>query len=605
MPTGLSSSGSVRWRAQLLSELCRSGCCLPQPAYPPGSGRSKACVCGSERATGTNRHLYRSEAGLRGVGPGIWRPGETSSGSRPRARPEGCCLRRPWGERPASETALLQGVARSTETSRAGGVILLQIKNMVKLIHTLADHSDDVNCCAFSPSLLATCSLDKTIRVYSLSNFTELPHSPLKFHTYAVHCCCFSPSGHLLASCSTDGTTVLWNTQNGQTLAVMEQPSGSPVRVCRFSPDSTCLVSGAADGTVVLWNIQTYKLYRCGSVKDGSLVACAFSPSGDLFVTGSSCGDLTVWDDKMRCLHSEKAHDLGVTCCDFSSQPVSDGEQDFQFFRLASCGQDCQIKIWIVSFTHILGFVLKYKSTLSGHSAPVLACAFSHDGQMLVSGSVDKSVVVYDTNTENILHRLTQHTRYVTTCAFALNTLLLATGSMDKTVNIWQFDTEALCQAGSMEDQLKQFTEDWSEEDVSTWLSEQGLKDLVDIFKMNNIDGKELLNLTKESLADDLKIESLGLRSKVLRKIEELRTKVKSLSSGTPDEFLCPITRELMRDPVIASDGYSYEKEAIENWIGKKKRTSPMTNLILPSVVLTPNRTLKMAIDRWLETHQK
>ncbi|XP_032142379.1 WD repeat, SAM and U-box domain-containing protein 1 isoform X1 [Sapajus apella] len=505
---------------------------------------------------------------------------------------------------------------------------------MVKLIHTLADHSDDVNCCAFSFSLLATCSLDKTIRLYSLSDFTELPHSPLKFHTYAVHCCCFSPSGHILASCSTDGTTVLWNTENGQTLAVMEQPSGSPVRVCQFSPDSTCLASGAADGTVVLWNAQSYKLYRCGSVKDGSLVACAFSPNGSFFVTGSSCGDLTVWDDKMRCLHSEKAHDFGITCCNFSSQPVSGGEQGLQFFRLASCGQDCQVKIWVVSFTHIFGFELKYKSMLSGHCAPVLACAFSHDGQMLVSGSVDKSVIVYDTNTENILHTLTQHTRYVTACAFAPHTLLLATGSMDKTVNIWQFDLETLCQARSSEGHLKQFTEDWSEEDVSTWLCAQGLKDLVGIFKKNNIDGKELLNLTKESLADDLKIvltcwthwglicsgpsdvlllsstqmsttESLGLRSKVLRKIEELRTRVKFLSSEIPDEFICPITRELMKDPVIASDGYSYEKEAMENWIRTKKRTSPMTNLVLPSVVLTPNRTLKMAINRWLETHQK
>lgn len=33
-----------------------------------------------------------------------------------------------------------------------------------------------------------------------------------------------------------------------------------------------------------------------------------------------------------------------------------------------------------------LGVELKYKYTLSGHSAPVLACAFSYDGQMLVSG---------------------------------------------------------------------------------------------------------------------------------------------------------------------------------------------------------------------------
>uniref|UniRef100_G1U2Q2 WD repeat, sterile alpha motif and U-box domain containing 1 n=1 Tax=Oryctolagus cuniculus TaxID=9986 RepID=G1U2Q2_RABIT len=455
---------------------------------------------------------------------------------------------------------------------------------MVTLLHTLAHHGDDVSCCAFSSSLLATCSLDKSIRLYSLGDFTELPHSPLKFHSYAVHCCCFSPSGHVLASCSTDGTTVLWNTQNGQTLAVMEQPSGSPVRVCRFSPDSTCLASGAADGTVVLWNAQSHKLHRCGSVKDGSLVACAFSPNGSFLVTGSSCGDLTVWDDKMRCLHSEKAHDLGITCCDFSSQPVSGGEQYLQFFRLASCGQDCLVKIWLVS-THILGFELKYKSTLSGHCAPALACAFSHDGQMLVSGvhyncysclNKYKLFFVVFQNTENILHTLTQHTRYVTTCAFAPTTLLLATGSMDKTVNIWQFDLETLGQAGSP---------------------------LTATCICTLVSGLELLS--SPGLTDDFSSESLGLRNKVLRKVEELRTQAKSLSSGIPDEFICPITRELMKEPVIASDGYSYEKEAMENWISKKKRTSPMTNLVLSSVVLTPNRTLKMAINRWLETHQK
>ncbi|XP_021253302.1 WD repeat, SAM and U-box domain-containing protein 1 isoform X2 [Numida meleagris] len=461
---------------------------------------------------------------------------------------------------------------------------------MAMLIRTLTDHSDDVNCCAFSSSCLATCSLDKTIRIYSLNDFTELPYSPLKGHTYAVHCCCFSPSGHTLASCSTDGATIIWDTRDGRMLAVLGQPSGSPVRVCRFSPESTYLVSGAADGSVVLWNTQTMKLYRSGNVKDGSLVACAFSPGGNFFVTGSSCGDLTVWDDKMRCLCNEKAHDLGVTCCDISSRPVSDGEHASGYFQLASCGQDSG--------------ELRYKCTLSGHSAPVLACAFSYDGQMLVSGSVDKCVIIYETNTGNILHTLSQHTRYVTTCAFAPHSLLLATGSMDKTVHIWQLDSEQPRAGDTTENDSKMRTaENWSEDDVSAWLCAQGLAELVGLFKANNIDGKELLNLTRESLTNELKIESLGLRSKILQKIEELR--MKTVSVAVPDEFLCPITRELMKDPVIAADGYSYEKEAMENWISNERRSSPMTNLPLHSLVLTPNRTLKMAISRWLETQQK
>ncbi|KAM9011968.1 WD repeat, SAM and U-box domain-containing protein 1 isoform 2-T3 [Ara ararauna] len=476
---------------------------------------------------------------------------------------------------------------------------------MATLIHTIADHSDDINYCAFSSSCLATCSLDKTIRVYSLHNFIELPYSPLKGHTYAVHCCCFSPSGHILASCSTDGTTMIWDTQDGRMLALLEQPSSSPVRVCRFSPNSTYLVSGAADGSVVLWNVQSLKLYRSGNVKDGSLVACAFSPNGNFFVTGSSCGDLTIWDDKMRCLCNEKAHDLGVTCCDISSQPVLDGEHGFGYFQMASCGQDNQVKLWLILFTDFLGVELKYKCTLNGHSAPVLACAFSHDGQMLVSGSVDKCVIVYETSTGNTLHTLSQHTRYVTTCAFAPHSPLLATGSMDKTVNIWQFDLKQPCAGNITENASKVAVEDWSEDDVSAWLCAQDLADFVGLFKMNNIDGKELLNLSKESLINELKIESLGLRRKLLQKIEELRMKTTSVPITIPDEFLCPITRELMKDPVIAADGYSYEKEAIENWINSKRRSSPMTNLPLPSPMLTPNRTLKMAISRWLETQQK
>ncbi|NXY42936.1 WSDU1 protein, partial [Ceuthmochares aereus] len=477
---------------------------------------------------------------------------------------------------------------------------------MATLIHTLADHSDDVNCCAFSSSCLATCSLDKTVRVYSLNGFSELPYSPLKGHTYAVHCCCFSPSGHALASCSTDGTTVVWDARDGRALAVLQQPGSSPVRVCRFSPDSTYLVSGAADGSVALWNMQSLKLYRSGNVKDGSLVACAFSPNGNFFVTGTSCGDLTIWDDKMRCLYTEKAHDLGVACCDISSEPVSGGEHGFRHFQMASCGQDNQIKLWLIFSVDSLGVELKYQCTLNGHSAPVLSCAFSWDGQMLVGIQRDYSALLFKPPFFGGFSHITFFIcRYVTTCVFAPCSPLLATGSMDKTVNIWQVDLMQPCAGNTLEKKSELAVEDWSEDDVSAWLCAQDLEDFVGLFKRNNIDGKELLNLTTESLTNELKIESLGLRRKVLQKIEDLRMKTCSVAVPVPDEFLCPITRELMKDPVIAADGYSYERDAMENWLSNKRRSSPMTNLPLPSPLLTPNRTLKMAISRWLETQQK
>lgn len=53
-----------------------------------------------------------------------------------------------------------------------------------------------------------------------------------------------------------------------------------------------------------------------------------------------------------------------------------------------------------------------------------------------------------------------------------------------------------------------------------------------------------------------------------------------------------------MTDPVVAADGYTYERSAIELWLGKR-RTSPLTNLPLPSGSLTPNHALRSAVREW------
>ncbi|KAK9909205.1 hypothetical protein WJX75_008707 [Coccomyxa subellipsoidea] len=62
-----------------------------------------------------------------------------------------------------------------------------------------------------------------------------------------------------------------------------------------------------------------------------------------------------------------------------------------------------------------------------------------------------------------------------------------------------------------------------------------------------------------------------------------------------PDSFCCPITHEILRDPVVACDGYSYERGPITNWL-QTHNTSPMTNEPLESKYLVPNRALLAAI---------
>lgn len=65
-----------------------------------------------------------------------------------------------------------------------------------------------------------------------------------------------------------------------------------------------------------------------------------------------------------------------------------------------------------------------------------------------------------------------------------------------------------------------------------------------------------------------------------------------------PTELLCPITMMLMVDPVVCCDGHTYERAAITTWLDTHD-TSPLTNQVLDTMTLLPNRALQAVIERW------
>ncbi|KAG5251566.1 hypothetical protein OIU76_007779 [Salix suchowensis] len=70
-----------------------------------------------------------------------------------------------------------------------------------------------------------------------------------------------------------------------------------------------------------------------------------------------------------------------------------------------------------------------------------------------------------------------------------------------------------------------------------------------------------------------------------------------------PPYFICPILQEVMQDPHIAADGFTYEAEALRGWLECGHDTSPMTNLELERLELIPNRALRSVIQEWLQQH--
>ncbi|RLM99255.1 U-box domain-containing protein 16-like [Panicum miliaceum] len=66
-----------------------------------------------------------------------------------------------------------------------------------------------------------------------------------------------------------------------------------------------------------------------------------------------------------------------------------------------------------------------------------------------------------------------------------------------------------------------------------------------------------------------------------------------------PLDFRCPISLELMRVPVVASSGQTYDRESITRWFGSGKSTCPKTGQVLADLELVPNKALKNLIVRW------
>ncbi|TNV76976.1 hypothetical protein FGO68_gene15513 [Halteria grandinella] len=63
--------------------------------------------------------------------------------------------------------------------------------------------------------------------------------------------------------------------------------------------------------------------------------------------------------------------------------------------------------------------------------------------------------------------------------------------------------------------------------------------------------------------------------------------------------FYCPISQEIMKDPVMTADGHSYEKKNIEKWLTNNNK-SPLTGEVLTNKALIPNHSLRSTIKDFL-----
>ncbi|XP_021742687.1 U-box domain-containing protein 9-like [Chenopodium quinoa] len=144
----------------------------------------------------------------------------------------------------------------------------------------------------------------------------------------------------------------------------------------------------------------------------------------------------------------------------------------------------------------------------------------------------------------------------------------------------------------------------------------------------NRIKSKELkkdlltlvMEINQEEEEDDDEVEKengviLGTIDKAIQALTALKElklkkskKKRALSSqfdqlNVPDEFRCPISREIMKDPVVLSTGQTYDRPFIQKWLKEGNRTCPQTQQVLSHIELTPNHLVRELILQWCKDH--
>lgn len=93
---------------------------------------------------------------------------------------------------------------------------------------------------------------------------------------------------------------------------------------------------------------------------------------------------------------------------------------------------------------------------------------------------------------------------------------------------------------------------------------------------------------TVEHYAEDAADEDQALVEQLMQLLQPAAAEPAE-ATDDDDAFVCPITLERFQDPVVASDGFTYERSAIVAWIAKDG-TSPQTREPLDPKCLVPNR---------------
>ena len=341
-------------------------------------------------------------------------------------------------------------------------------------LHSSLEHSSVVCCVKFSNDgqYLAT-GCNKTTQVYRVSdgsliaklcddnvsslqngsnvsgstagNGEDANDNSTSSNDLYIRSVCFSPDGKYLATGAEDKLIRIWDIENKKIVMVL-QGHEQDVYSLDYFPSGDKLVSGSGDRTVRIWDLKTGQCSLILSIEDGVTTVAVSPGDGKFIAAGSLDRAVRVWDSEtgflVERLDSENELGTGHKDSVYSVVFTRDGK------KVVSGSLDRSVKLWNLYNVRENGTTSNSavcEVTYIGHKDFVLSVTTTNNDEYVLSGSKDRGVLFWDTNSGNPLLMLQGHRNSVISVAVANgsplgpNCQVFATGSGDCRARIWKF----------------------------------------------------------------------------------------------------------------------------------------------------------------------
>ena len=348
------------------------------------------------------------------------------------------------GVLPVSGTNGTNSVAYSPDgrTIATGGLhkfVILWDSSTFKERRRLEGHKVRIYCASFSHNGRMLASVDRNGIGILWNLASGQPIAEFKGHQGGIEGVTFTRDEKYVVTAGWDGSVRYWDVKSGEENSSLRRSQGNAMCVAT-SHDGKWVANGGYGDVVELFDHQQEESREFPHGCEAQLYGICFSPDDEEFATASFDGTVKRWStDKLTEIQTIKmSHRLSVD----PKSPVISAAWSDDGQSIYSGHDDGTLRIRDAITGQVENIVAAHKST-------VATISVSPDGKSLVTGGCDNKVCVWDRkhltghekDGEPVKPKLVmdEHSGWVVSSSFSPDGNLLATGSADKTIRVWNF----------------------------------------------------------------------------------------------------------------------------------------------------------------------